>query len=117
MLENGSGLTAQPQKMAFRFTYFSLPLFCSSVAESHVSNAACSCLDAVATDADYLCLLLQIMIGVQHFAHFYLTLLLLDKMKESAPPPGGIRSPTRIVFTTSASEATAQQEIPWDNLG
>lgn len=49
------------------------------------------------------------MIGVQHFAHFYLTMLLVDKLKDSAP--------ARIIFTSSASEATAQKEIPWDNLG
>ncbi|KAL3151939.1 hypothetical protein ABBQ32_001066 [Trebouxia sp. C0010 RCD-2024] len=51
----------------------------------------------------------QIMIGVQHFAHFFLTMLLVDKLKASAP--------ARIIFTSSASEATAQQDIPWDNLG
>lgn len=56
----------------------------------------------------------QIMIGVQHFAHFYLTLLLLDKLKASVKTSS---HPTRIVFTTSASEATGQTEIPWDNLG
>lgn len=49
------------------------------------------------------------MIGVQHFAHFYLTMLLVDKLKASAP--------ARIILTSSASEATAQEEIPWDNLG
>ena len=58
-------------------------------------------------------LAMQIMIGVQHFAHFYLTLLLVDKMKESTSSS----TPTRIVFTTSASEATGQADIPWDNLG
>ncbi|DBB16534.1 hypothetical protein WJX82_005693 [Trebouxia sp. C0006] len=51
----------------------------------------------------------QIMVGVQHFSHFLLTLLLVDKLKDSAP--------SRIVYTSSASEATAQKEIPWDNLG
>lgn len=51
----------------------------------------------------------QIMIGVQHFSHFLLTMLLIDKLKASAP--------SRIVYTSSASEATAQKEIPWDNLG
>ena len=58
-------------------------------------------------------MMMQIMIGVQHFAHFYLTLLLVDKMKESTSSS----TPTRIVFTTSASEATGQADIPWDNLG
>ena len=54
-------------------------------------------------------LVLQIMIGVQHFSHFYLTLLLIDQLKAGAP--------SRIIYTSSASEATAQKEIPWDNLG
>jgi NAD(P)-dependent dehydrogenase (short-subunit alcohol dehydrogenase family) len=49
------------------------------------------------------------MVGVQHFSHFLLTMLLVDKLKDSAP--------SRIVYTSSASEATAQKEIPWDNLG
>lgn len=49
------------------------------------------------------------MVGVQHFSHLLLTMLLVDKLKHSAP--------SRIVYTSSASEATAQKEIPWDNLG
>ena len=113
MLESGSGLMAHTQKRAFRFTRFQ-PQFISFALCGGFSQTAAN---VVVADANYLSLPLQIMIGVQHFAHFYLTLLLLDKMKDSAPPPSGIRSPTRIVFTTSASEATGQQEIPWDNLG
>jgi len=54
-------------------------------------------------------LVLQIMVGVQHFSHILLSMLLVDKLKAS--------SPSRIIYTSSASEATAQKEIPWDNLG
>ncbi len=49
------------------------------------------------------------MVGVQHFSHFLLTMLLVNKLKDS--------SPLRIVYTSSASEATAQKDFPWDNLG
>ena len=78
-------------------------MFCDNLCEGCSSNFV-----ARLTSLLRLCLL-QIMIGVQHFSHFYLTMLLIDKLKASAP--------ARIIYTSSASEATAQKEIPWDNLG
>ena len=47
--------------------------------------------------------LLQTMIGIQHWGHAYLTLLLLDLLKASAP--------ARIVYTSSASEASGDSSL------
>ena len=47
--------------------------------------------------------LLQTMIGIQHWGHAYLTLLLLDLLKVSAP--------ARIVYTSSASEASGDSSL------
>ena len=43
------------------------------------------------------------MIGIQHWGHAYLTLLLLDLLKASAP--------ARIVYTSSASEASGDSSL------
>lgn len=45
----------------------------------------------------------QTMIGIQHWGHAYLTLLLLDLLKASAP--------ARIVYTSSASEASGDSSL------
>ena len=115
-LENGSGLMAHTQRRASRLAvvcsaqHLQRPLVCAEAWP--LLNHAVVFLK-LASRLRSCSLAMQIMIGVQHFAHFYLTLLLVDKMKESTSSS----TPIRIVFTTSASEATGQADIPWDNLG